>query len=158
MSTSRASGGNMFIVKVDGTSAGKKKAILPGYMPDIVKITRLDSAASRFLGISGENGTGPGVALKMSDLAASANIERITSNGFTFREDGVEFGSELLNGEGTFLVEFIQDGYLGKPFVDMSATTTYAADGIPTVQERGQDAFDLRTNYETEVPWLFRVA
>lgn len=154
MSGVSATSGNLFIVKVDATSAGKQKAILPGYRPEIVKARQINADGDQYIGIDGETGTG---AIKI-DQAGAVTFPAANTHGFAFRKDGVEFPGNAaapLGVAGTWLVEFIRDGYLGMPTGDMSETDSYRNDGIPA---EGVVDFSLRDNYETEIPWLFRVA
>ena len=92
MSNASPSGGNKFIVKVDAASAGKKKAILPGYRPEVVRVLQINADGDEYIGVSGDEGTGAAGLVKR-DQAGAVTFK--STDGFEFRDDGVEFRSAI---------------------------------------------------------------
>ena len=160
MSGSGTSRGDKFLIRVDTAANGaKEKAILPGYMPEVVRISRADAAGNAWYAVAGANGTPTGRAMLMTASTGVLSLGA-AGQGVTFREDGVVFAGHAnapLGGVGTWLVEFLRASDIGLAFVDMAVADTYAGDGIPSTEDLA-NLFVVRDDFETENDWFYRAA
>ena len=165
----RTSGGFAAIVKVAAAQSAKKKYIRPGYVPAIVRFTRITDAAGappeiRLAVNVGSNGTGEGDYVKLGNAAG----DLVANNGVTFHNDEgeeyVEFGSVAMT-TGSWLVEMDggSQGGRGVLFVDTSKTATYrtgtppkAADGGLFKPKSPTTASGVADNQESD--WYFQEA